>query len=234
MEHNDLARRMAALARELQESRDLQATMEHAVELADKNILDCDGAAISLVHRGRGMDTPAATDEAVATADRLQVELGEGPGLDAIAERRLVVADDLADDPRWPAWGPRAVADAGMRSALCFRLFTQGATVGSLNLYSRRTGGFEEADREVGGVLAAHVAVAMAAAQQADTLGIAMDARTVIGQAQGILMERYDLDAERAFAVLKRISQTSNVKLHDIAQRLVVERTLPKPSQPDG
>ena len=94
--------------------------------------------------------------------------------------------------------------------------------------------GFDEADREVGGVLAAHVAVAMAAAQQAETLGIAMDARTVIGQAQGILMERYDIDAERAFAVLKRISSTSNVKLHEIAERLVVERTLPKPPQPNG
>ena len=64
MEQNDLARRMANLARELQESRDLQTTMEHAVELADKNIPDCDGAAISLVHRGREMETPAATDEA--------------------------------------------------------------------------------------------------------------------------------------------------------------------------
>lgn len=234
MEQNDLARRMASLARELQESRDLRATMEHAVELADKNMPDCDGAAISLVHRGREMDTPAATDEAAAAADRLQVELGEGPGLDAIAERRLVVSEDLADDARWPVWGPRATADTGLRSALCFRLFTQGATVGALSLYSRRVRGFGEADREVGGVLAAHVAVAMAAAQQVDTLGIAMDARTVIGQAQGILMERYDIDAERAFAALKRISSTSNVKLHEIAERLVVERTLPKPPQPHG
>ncbi|GAA2137727.1 GAF and ANTAR domain-containing protein [Nocardioides koreensis] len=234
MEHNDLARRMAALARELQESRDLQATIEHAVELADKNIVDCDGAAISLVRRGRDMDTPAATDESAAAADRLQVELGQGPCLDAIAERRLVASDDLVDDARWPAWGPRVAADTGLRSALCFRLFTQGATVGALSLYSRRVQGFGEVDREVGGVLAAHVAVAMATAQQVETLGVAVDARTVIGQAQGILMERYDIDAERAFAVLKRISTTSNVKLHEIAQRLVVERTLPKPPQPTG
>ena len=122
----------------------------------------------------------------------------------------------------------RAVADAGMCSALCFRLFTQGATVGSLNLYSRRLGGFDEADREVGGVLAAHVAVAMAAAQQVDTLGIAMDARTVIGQAQGILMERFDLDAEQAFGVLRRFSQDNNLKLHVVAQRLIDTRTLPE------
>ena len=144
-----------------------------------------------------------------------------GPGLDAIAERRLVVSEDLEDDARWPVWGPRATADTGLRSALCFRLFTQGATVGALSLYSRRVRGFGEADREVGGVLAAHVAVAMAAAQQVDTLGIAMDARTVIGQAQGILMERYQLTPEQSFALLRRYSQALNVKLAILAQQLI-------------
>ena len=75
--------------------------------------------------------------------------------------------------------------------------------------------------------LAAHVAVALAAAQEVEHLEHAMRGRTVIGQATGILMERFDLAPERAFSVLSRMSQQKNVKLRAIADEIVTTRKLP-------
>jgi AmiR/NasT family two-component response regulator len=70
-------------------------------------------------------------------------------------------------------------------------------------------------------VFAAHAAVALRSAQDKQSLRIAMTTRNLIGQAQGILMERFKMTAEQAFAVLARVSQQTNVKLRDVAQRLI-------------
>lgn len=114
-----------------------------------------------------------------------------------------------------------------MRSALCFQLFTDQDNLGALNLYSTDLDGFGDDDYENGLALAAHVAVALAAAQEVESLNSAVASRTVIGQAEGILMERYDLQAEEAFAVLRRVSQDSNVKVAEIASDLVRTRQTP-------
>jgi GAF domain-containing protein len=169
----------------------------------------------------------------VVVGDRLQFELGEGPCLDAVWEEESVYVPDLLTDPRWPTWGPRVTQKTGARSILSFRLFTVQDTLGALNLYSTRTDGFTADDRTEGLALAAHIAIALAAAQRIDQLGAALDSRTVIAQACGIVMERYDIDAVRAFALLTRLSSTQNVKLRDIASEVVLTRVLP--SQPgDG
>ncbi|CAA9240286.1 MAG: hypothetical protein AVDCRST_MAG93-1296, partial [uncultured Chloroflexia bacterium] len=73
---------------------------------------------------------------------------------------------------------------------------------------------------------AAHVAVAVAETQNADELRTSADSRTVIGQAQGILMERYSLDGDQAFQVLRRVSQESHTKLARVAEELVQTRKL--------
>ena len=110
---------------------------------------------------------------------------------------------------------------------LCFRLFTAADTLGALNLYSRRAGAFTEDDAIDGLALAAHVAVALVSATEIEGLNAAAVNRTVIGQAQGILMERYDIDSERAFSLLRRVSQDSNQRLRWIAAELVRTRKVP-------
>ncbi len=109
---------------------------------------------------------------------------------------------------------------------LCFRLFNDH-TLGALNLYSTRLDAFDEDDLAEGLALAAHAAVAMTAAQEAEHLRTAMDTRTVIGQAAGILMERFDLTEDHAFAVLVRVSSTTNTKLRQVAADLVRTRKMP-------
>ena len=113
---------------------------------------------------------------------------------------------------------------------MCFRLFTYGDKLGALNLYSARGDAFDAEDRERGLAIAAQTAIAMAAVEEIDQLKAGMDTRALIGQAQGILMERFDLDDSLAFAVLIRLSSHTNRKLRHIAWEIVNTRQLPDES----
>jgi len=219
---------MAAAARELQDQHDLASTLKVAVALLVQNVEGCEAGGVSLVRSKGTIDTPAASDDVVEIGDRLQAELGEGPCLGALWDEDLVYVADLETDPRWPRWGPRLHEVTGVRSVLSLRLFTIQNTLGALNLYASQPDGFSEQDKAEGVALAAHIAIAVAAAQRIEQLETALDSRTVVAQACGLLMERYDIDAVRAFALLGRLSSTSNVKLRDLAARLVLTRQLPE------
>ena len=227
-ESDSLAERMAMAARVLQDTQvDPQETYDAAVQLAVSNVRGCDAAAFSLVHAKAKVDTPASTDDLALRGDQLQYELREGPCLDAIWDEQVVHSADLRIDSRWPAWGPKVSAETGANSVMCFQLFTHEDTVGGLNLYSRRTNGFDVRDRDDGLALAAHIAVAVVAAQKIDQLTTAVGSRTVIGQAVGMLMERYELDPDRAFQVLVRTSSSSSVRIRELAETIVTTRRLP-------
>jgi GAF domain-containing protein len=222
-----LVNRLSAVARSLRSEEDVEHTLDKAVALAVELIDGCDEAGVSLVYAKRRIDTPAATSENVRRGDALQYELEEGPCLDAIWDEETVSSPDLANEERWPAWGPRVVEDLGIRSMLCFQLFTDGSSLGALNLYSHEVDGFKDPDASEGLALASHVSVALAAAQEIETLHSAVEARTVIGQAEGILMERFDLLPHQAFAVLRRVSQETNTRLNAVAVELVKSRRTP-------
>jgi GAF domain-containing protein len=217
---------LAAAARELQSETDIENTLQTAVNLCVELIDCCDDAAVSIVRRD-GIDTPAATSDAVSRADSLQYELNQGPCLDAIRVSELVHSADLANDERWPNWGRRIAAENYFRSMLCVRLYVEQDNLGALNLYSRRPEGFDASEQAEALALAAHVAIALTAAREIKHLHDSVASRTVIGQAQGILMERFDIDAARAFAVLRRVSQHQNVRLHNVAAQLVETRKTP-------
>jgi GAF domain-containing protein len=159
--------------------------------------------------------------------DRLQYELGQGPCLDAAWAQEQVWVSDLETDERWPAWGPRVVKELGVRSMLCTQLFTNKDQLGALNVYAQIPDAFDAEDREMAQFLAAHAAVAVAAAQEIATLKVAVDRRTTIGKALGILMVRYELDDDQAMAVLRRLSSHRNRKLYDLALDIVRELRLP-------
>ena len=110
---------------------------------------------------------------------------------------------------------------------MCFQLFTTQNSYGALNLYSERPDAFDADDQAVGMALAAHVAVALAAIRAIESRDLAIARRTIIGQAEGILMERFSLDADQAFSVLRRVSQDSQRKLYEVAADLVRTGELP-------
>lgn len=222
---DSLPERIAETARQLQDHQaDPEGTFQLAVELAWTTIDGCDGAGLSFVRPRKAIETMASTDQWVADAESLQHELREGPCLDAIREKETASSARLGEDPRWPLWGPRVAEMTGARSVLSCRLFTHGDVLGALTLYSRTPDAFDADAHEEGVAIAAHVAIAIAASQEIHHLSVGLDTRTVIGQATGLLMERFDLDAARAFAVLARLSSQHNTKLRTLAAEVVANR----------
>lgn len=218
--------------RALSSEDDRPHTLERLVAMAPDFFADCQFAGVSLVEGGT-IHTPAATTEALRRLDEQQYVLGQGPCYDAIRRMATVVVDDLATDPRWPTWGRAMAEQLGIRSSLSFRLFTRAeSTWGALNLYSLHPHAFTDEDVMHGQTMAAMTAVVLAKSINDEHLARALETRTHIGQAMGILMERYSLDGDRAFEVLRRLSSQSNVKLYDLAAEIVSTRQVPDTSRP--
>jgi hypothetical protein len=123
------------------------------------------------------------------------------------------------------------LAELGLRSALLVRLGVRDQTFGVLQLFDRRPDAFGREDEEVAEVLARHASIAVASAQQEASLWREADARKQVGQAQGILMERYGIDAQQAFGMLRQYSQENNTKLREIADQLTRDRRAPVSKQ---
>src|SRR5689334_530811 len=222
-----LSRRLAEMARTLQAETGALDVMDLATKLAVDVIDGAEEASISLVHRGRIMETPSFTGEQAHSVDQIQYELQEGPLLSEIWDEDVVSVPDLESDRRWGTWASRAVAETSIRSLLCFRMFTRTGRLGALSVYSTTPHAFAADDLDAGISFAAHTAIAVSVARENEHNDLALDSRSLIGQATGILMERYDIDSVRAFAVLKRISQHSNTKIYEIASELIRTRQMP-------
>lgn len=182
--------------------------------------LSADYGGVTLWRQRGRLESAGATDQIVQQADKLQQTLREGPCLQAAEELRHIVSPDIEQDNRWPNWGPQA-ADLGLRSILSVELNTGPRRLGALSFYGASRYNFSDEDIETAHYFSAHAAAALDATLTAEGLRRAVDTRTVIGQAQGILMERYSISPKQAFAVLLRYSQDYNVKLYDLARRLV-------------
>ena len=215
-----LAERLGDLARHLQEERGVEATLDAIVHAAVQTIPGADYAGISQVEDRRQVRTTAATADLVMRVDQAQYDTGAGPCLESLFRERTVRAPDLRSERRWPAFTVRAL-QLGVRGILAFQLYVARDNLGALNVYSRRPAAFGDAAERVGSLFAAHAAVVLADTVRIEQLTHAIDVRDLIGQAKGILMERHKLTGLQAFALLVRASQTTNVKLTEVARHLV-------------
>jgi len=221
------AEQFAQLAVDLHDSGGTEETVDAVVEFA-LQALDCSHAGVALAwKRGRRFEIPAVTHPVVAEIYELQIEGGHGPLTESMRDHRVIRVDDTATDDRWPLWAAKLL-DLGVRSVLDVPLTTGHAMVGVLGLYSAHPSTFGPDEEAVAHILARHASIAVANARREENLAAAVDARKLVGQAMGILMERFDLDSDRAFQVLRRYSQDSNRKLRDVAQDLVDTRKLPR------
>ncbi|HET7072150.1 MAG TPA: GAF and ANTAR domain-containing protein [Nocardioides sp.] len=229
----DYNRLLADAARELAHEPSNATTMDHVVALCVDSVPGCDAAGVSVAD-GADIRTLATTDDSLVVMDQLQLTLGEGPTLEALHNRESVVCLRLADDHRWPRWGRRVVEESGHASLMSFCLFASDDSSGTLVLYSRKEDGFDHEDLLEGQVLAGQASVALAANLKEQQLTQALETRTVIGQATGILIERFGVKPDQAFAVMRRVSQNHNIKLHLLAEHLVQTGVLLDPSQSNG
>ena len=195
-----------------------------------------DAASLTLIGADGAPMTPVFTSVLAQAMDAVQYEVKEGPCLEAATAKQwtAILVEDLQDGTRWPTLAVAGAA-AGALSVLSVSLFagpslgTGGVqqAVGSLNLYAGTAGAFGGSERDTALLLALYAASAVAATEaigdaglRVDQLKAAMATRTVIGQAQGILMERNKYTAGQAFDRLRTASMNLNRKLHDVAKDL--------------
>lgn len=230
---HDRATLLAALAEELRRTPGEQLTgralLGHVLEL----LPSAESASITARARGNSYVTLAATDDRAVAADQMQYELHDGPCVLVADGADWYRSGDIAADERWPVWGAKAAAETGLRSMLSVRLIGDGGHYGAINVYADAVGLFQDPiEVDLALLVATHAGLALSAAREATGLRAAVESRHVIGMAQGIVMERYGLDAEQAFALLRRYSNTLNVRLHDIADEVVTSRALPGLAEP--
>lgn len=217
----DLATQLGELARELQGEDDLDAVLAGIVQAAVQLIPGAADASISLVTGRKTIESRIASGELPRRVDALQSSTGQGPCLDAAYEDRIVRVPDLSTETRWPAFSGGAV-ELGAGSMLSIQLFVEGDRLGALNLFGASPDAFDLESEQIGLLVAAHAAVAFADSQKITQLNEALISRQLIGQAEGILMERYKLSAQQAFLLLTRASSSSNRKLREVAEDLTI------------
>jgi hypothetical protein len=216
--------------------RDLQQTLTDIVRAAVETVPHVEAGGISLTEDGQ-ITSSSPTGEVVTTLDRVQSELREGPCITAVLEPPedgIVVAQDLDGDDarRWPRFAPIAV-EAGYRAMLSTELSSDGGRRAALNLYAVEPRVFDAETRMTAALFGVQAAMLLYGSEQAGHLQRALDSRDLIGQAKGIIMERFGVSDDTAFQMLVKSSQDTNMKLVDVATWLRDEaNTRSEPAAP--
>jgi len=214
---------MAQMAEEVFRAGDLAETAEQVVAMAAAEV-DADHAGIVLFQGQRDAQTIAATSQICDLVIRLPYD---GPYWDGRWSRQALIVD-LRWDQRWPEWST-AVHELGLHHLLGVELTAgNGRRVGVLTLFTEQRREFSDEDIAVTHIFGRHAALAIQVAHHRENMQAALDTRKLIGQAQGILMERYQMSDKHAFELLRRLSQTHNRKLRDIAHEVVDTRRIPE------
>jgi hypothetical protein len=209
---------VANLARRARQEQDVDDILETITHTAVDVIDGVDYCSVSFRRGQDPVETLAPTHPIAVAADELQYELEEGPCYDAVQTEPFVLSKHLDEDQRWPRY-TKMVADLGIASQMSTVLLITSDSRAALNLYSSQADGFDDLnDAEQFAFLAGLMLEDCEHLQHLDT---AQGSRTVIGQATGIVMERFSMDRDAAFGHLVRVSQTTNVKLRRVAQRIV-------------
>jgi GAF domain-containing protein len=225
---NELAEAVAASADAFVEPSRLDETLRSILGSALESIKGFDRASLLVSVKGE-VAGRSWSDGVAEQLDALQARLRQGPAVDVIDGPQTILVADLAHEQRWPRYVPQAL-QLGAAAQLSARMqFDRTATLGSLNLYASAEPVFDDEAESLAEVFAAQAAVAIGGAAVVTNLTEAMESRKIIGQATGILMERFRIDEAHAFAYLRRESSHRNIKLRDIAAEITRSITDPPP-----
>ena len=222
----DAGERSAAPARAGAVTAAFEGVLRQALEC-----FGCDAAGLVGQPRGGPVQVLASSEDGVRRADQLQLGWRQGAAVDALTEQDTRFSGDLGADRRWPRWGP-AAAGLGWRSVLASPLTIPRNIEAALTLYRRRANGFDATHRLAARIFALYAATALAGEVEAADLQAAVEARHRVGLAQGVLMAKYQIGPDAAFAVLRRHSQHTNVKLRVVAEHVIATGSLPPPPPP--
>ena len=200
----------------------LDAALDAVLEAANLCLPGFDHVAVSLPGPKGGTPRVAASTETARQLRATQLELMEGPHVEVMCGVPMSSADGDSLAERWPRYAATATH---LRSQLTvgLPLGDEQGTCGVLDLCSTRNSGIDPDVELVARLFAEHASIALQAARLEGDLKVALHTRSLIGKAVGIVMVRYELTDEAAFAYLTRVSSHSNTKIRDIAARLVDE-----------
>ncbi|ELR82481.1 MULTISPECIES: GAF and ANTAR domain-containing protein [Mycobacterium] len=204
--------------------REHSGTAAGLYELLDNGVQHVTGsqyAGITLAEKGASVSSVVATHRYPMVLDTIQDTSGEGPCLSAAWEHHIMHIADLSAERRWLRYRRMALEQTPIRSILSFELFIDGGSMAALNFYADHPHAFTEESMEIGTVFATHIALAWSMLRRNDQFRSALASRDIIGQAKGVIMERFGIDAVEAFQLLTRVSQQSNIKLIEIARALI-------------
>jgi hypothetical protein len=209
---------MAALTKAFDGSAPAEEMLSSVTAAAVDLINGVDCADVLVIGDGH-FRSAASTSDLVFALAAAQQDAGQGPCLDAIGGRTVIRSNDLRTEPRWPHFARIATA-LGVHSVLSYRLDTHGAKAATLSFFGCKPEAFGMESQAFGATLAAHASIALITDDRRHQFESALASRDVIGQAKGMIMERFNVDAFRAFEMLRTISQNSNTPVKDIARRL--------------
>jgi transcriptional regulator with GAF, ATPase, and Fis domain len=219
-----LIRELAELVQTLQQQQretDVDAVLRELTKSAVKSVPGAQYAGITIATRDGKLRTASATNSYPFLLDQIQQRHDQGPCLSAAWEQHVVRINDLTVDDRWPAYCREAVEATPIRSVMSFQLFADLHSVGALSFYAEQPNVFGDEAAELGLILATHTALAWNTLRRDEQFRSALASRDIIGQAKGMIMERFKIDTVQAFELLKRLSQNSNTPLVVVARQLV-------------
>ena len=238
MAESPLSASLAALSRFFVGDSTVQETLQRVSDLTVDAVPAADLIGITMLVEGRPR-TAIFTDETAPEVDQAQYDSGDGPCLRAFHDQRVTQIESTREPGEWPEFRATAAAH-GIGSTMSFPLMVEKASVGAMNLYSFAERAFGEIDRDNGEIFAAQAAIVLANAKAywdaqdlSRGLNEAMRNRAVIEQAKGILMAPGGVDDDDAFELLVRASQRENIKLRDVAQRIVAQAVRRSEGRPD-
>ncbi|AFP41843.1 Response regulator receiver and ANTAR domain protein [Mycolicibacterium smegmatis MC2 155] len=206
---------------------DVDAVLGELTESAVEYVAGAQYAGITIAGRDGKVRTAAATGEYPEILDEIQQRVENGPCLAAAWEQHVIRIDDMESEQRWPAYCRQALLETPIRSVVAFQLYADNQTMGALNFYSETAGAFDAEAVESGLIIATHAALMWSLMRRDEQFRSALASRDLIGQAKGMLMERYRIDAGQAFEVLKKLSQGANTPLVDVAREIVTTAERP-------
>jgi ANTAR domain len=231
-ESRDLSGELAQAAGELLSlaSTSESRAMNRLVELAARHVPGCSGATAVLWH-GDEPAVSSASHPDLSELAAVQLECGRGPAIDALAGGKQMSCLDTLSEARWPEYASRALS-MGVRSSLT--LVHRSAELGlTLTIYATRPRVLDASRAPVGELLIAFVSAAMhntstfdEAQRTARQLSEGADSRAVVDQAKGILMVGLSCSADEALRRMREISQSSQIKVTEVARRIVESHEL--------
>jgi hypothetical protein len=221
-DNNTIVAQLAELVANLdRRGTETTAGLRELIDNGVRHVAGCEYAGITLAERGRGVINVVATHRYPMILDAIQDRYGDGPCVAAAWQHHVMHVDDLNIDERWPLYHRYALEQTPIRSILLYELFVDADSMAALNFYARLPHAFSDESVELGHIFATHVALAWSMMRRQDQFRSALASRDIIGQAKGVIMERFNLDAVEAFELLTRLSQRSNIKVIDIARALI-------------